>query len=125
MQTKWDMVVDLTHTTLWEGELVEKAAWQEVVLILKGGCDYRGIGFVEVTGKAVEAILNRSFTASITYHNYRHRFQAGWGTGTTTIEVKLIQKVSALREAVLHAIFLDLNKAYNALDRSICLGILE
>ena len=41
--------------------------------------------------KVVEVILNRRFTASITYHNYFHGFRAGRGTGTTTLEVKLLQ----------------------------------
>ena len=33
--------------------------------------------------------------------------------------------IYALREAVIHTILLDLHKAYNALDRSRCLDILE
>ena len=37
----------------------------------------------------------------------------------------LIQQVAALREVVLHVIFLDLHKAYDALYRSRCLDILE
>ena len=96
-----------------------------MVLIPKGGSDYRGIGLVEVMWKAVAVILNRRFTASITYHNYLHRFWAGRGKGTATLEVKLLQQVASLGEAVLHAIFLSLHKAYNALDRSRCLDILE
>ena len=79
---------------------------------------------MEVMWKVVAVILNRRFTSSITYHNSLHGFQASCGTGTTTLEVKLLQKVVALREAVIHAIFIDLHKAYNALDRSRCLYIL-
>ena len=48
-----------------------------VVLILKGGGDYRGIGLVEVMWKAVAVILNHRFTTSITYHGSLHGFQAG------------------------------------------------
>ena len=73
----------------------------------------------------VAVILNCRFNASITYHDPLHGFRAGCGTGTATLEVKLLQKVTAIREAVLHAIFLDLNKSYDALDRSRCLDILE
>ena len=69
--------------------------------------------------------LNRRFTVTITNNNFLHGFRSGSGTGTATLEVKMLQKVVALREAVLHAIFLDLHKAYNDLDRSRCLGILE
>ena len=94
-------------------------------LIPKEGGDYRGIGLVEVICKAVAVILDHRFTAAITYHDFLHRFRAGSGTGTATLELKLLQQVASLREGVLHTIFLDLHKAYNALDRSRCLGILE
>ena len=105
--------------------LPEEAACQAVVLIPKGGGDYRGIGLVEVIWKAVAVILNRNFTVAITYHDFLHGFRAGRSTRTATLELKLLQQVAALREEVLHAIFLDLHKAYDALDRSRCLGILE
>ena len=73
----------------------------------------------------VVAIRNRRFTASITYHNLLHGFRAGRGTGTATLEAKLLRLQAALREEVLYVIFLDLHKAYDALDRSRCLEILE
>ena len=70
-------------------------------------------------------ILNFHFTASTTYHDSLCGFQAGRGTGTANLKVKILQKVTAMREEVLHAIFLDLHKAYDTLDRSRCLDILE
>ena len=96
-----------------------------MVLFLKGGGDYRGIGLVEVAWKAVAVILNRRFTAFITYHESLHGFWEGRSTGTATLEVKLLQQVMDMREAVLHAISLDLHKTYNAFYRSRCLDILE
>ena len=96
-----------------------------VVLIPKGGGDYFSIGLVEVICKALAVILNRHFNPSITYHDSLHGFRMGCGTGTATLKVKLFQKFLALREAVLHAIFLELHKAYDALDKSRCLVILE
>ena len=45
--------------------------------------------------------------------------------GTATLEINLLQQVAALKEAVIHTIFLDLKKAYNAFYRSRCLDILE
>ena len=68
--------------------------------------------------KVVAASLNRRLAASITFHNFLHLFRAGRGTGTATLEAKLIQQLAALREEVLYVIFLDLHKAYDALDRS-------
>ena len=70
-------------------------------------------------------ILNCRFTISITYQDSLHGFREGRGTWNATFEVKLLQQVKAMREAVLHAIFLDLHKVYNALEGSRCLTILE
>ena len=113
------------QTAFRDGDLAEEATWQAVVLIPKGKKDYRGIGLVEVMWKVVVAILNRHFTASITYYGALRGFRAGLGTGTATLEAKLLQQLAALREEVLYVIFLDLHKAYDALDRSRCLEILE
>ena len=71
------------------------------------------------------AILNLRLESSITFHDFFHGFRAGHGTGTATLESKLLQQLAALREEVLYMIFIDLNKAYDALDRSRCLEILE
>ena len=105
--------------------MAEEATWQAVVLIPKGKGDYRGIGLVEVMWKVVAVILNRRLTSSITFHDVLHGFWAGRGTGNATLEAKMLQQLAAMREEVFYVIYLDLTKAYDALDRSRCLGILE
>ena len=80
---------------------------------------------MEVMWKVVAEILNRRLIAFITYHDFLHGFRAGCGTGTATLEAKLLQQLAALRGEVIYMIFLDLHKAYDALDRSRCLEILE
>ena len=75
--------------------------------------------------KVVASILNHRLIASITFHNLLHGFWVGRGTGTATLEAKLIQQLAALREEVLYVIFLDLHKAYDALKWSRCLDILD
>ena len=82
-----------------------------------GKKDYRDIGLVEVMWKVVAEILNLRLTDSITYHDFFHGLRAGRGTGTATLEAKLLQQIADLREEVLYVIFLDLHKAYDALDR--------
>ena len=59
----WEKVVELIQTAFRDGELVEEATWQAVVLIPKGKGDYRGIGLVEVLWKVVAVILNRRLTS--------------------------------------------------------------
>ena len=96
-----------------------------MVLISKGGDEDRIIGLLEVVWKAVAVILNCRFTTSITYHYSFHGLHAGRGTGTATLEVKMLQQVTYMREEVLHTFFLDLHKAYDTLDRYKYLDILE
>ena len=96
-----------------------------MVLILKEKKEYRGIGLVEVMWKVVAAILHRRLTTAITYHDALHGFWYGRGTGTATLEAKLLQQLAAMREEVLYLVFLDLTKSYDALDRSRSLEILE
>ena len=117
----WENLVESIHTAFWEGALTEEATWKAVVMIPKGKQEYRGIGIVEAMWKVVAAILHCRLTASITFHNFLHGFRAGRGTGTVTPEANLLQQLAAMREEVLYVIFLDLHKAYDALDRSRCL----
>ena len=123
--TKCKMVVALVHAPFEEGRLIEEATWQAVVLTPKGGGDYLGICLLEVVWKVVLVIINRRFIASITFHVVLHGFQAGCRMGTASLEAKLLQKLSAMREEDLFTIFPDLHKAYDALERDTCLEILE
>ena len=75
--------------------------------------------------KVVATILNLRLTASITFHDFLHGFRAGRCTGTATLEAKLLHKLADMRKEVLYLILLDLHKAYDALERSSCLEILE
>ena len=70
-------------------------------------------------------ILHCRLTAGINLHDALHGFREGRGTGTATLEDKLLQQLAAMREEVLYMIFLDLTKAYDALDRSRSLEILK
>ena len=121
----WGKVVEMTETAFREGNLAEEATWQTVVLIPKGKGEFRGIGLVEVTWKVVAVILHRRLTAGIKLHDALHRFREGRSTGTATLEAKLLQQLADMREEVLFVIFLDLTKAYDALDRSRSLEILK
>ena len=121
----WGKLVEMTQTAFGEGKLAEEAVWQAVVMIPKGKGGFRGIGLVEVTWKFVAVILHRRITAGIKLHDALHGFREGCGTGTATLEAKLIQQLAAMREEVLYVIFIHLTKAYDALDRSRILEILK
>ena len=99
--------------------------WQMVMMIPKGlGTDFRVIGLVEVLWKAISGIINFRISSSIQFHDAPHGFHTVRETGTATLKANLLQQLIAMREAVLRSIFLDLIKAYDALERELCLDIL-
>jgi hypothetical protein len=54
---EWRIFVKLMQT-IWEhGCMPEQMAWEFIVLLPKGGGDYRGIGFLEPCCKTVEKIM--------------------------------------------------------------------
>ena len=93
-------------------------------MIPKGKGGFGGIGLVEVVWKILSLILHRQL-AEIQLPDVLHWFREGCGTGTATLEAKLLQQLAAMREEVLYVIFFDLTKAYDALDRSRTLDILK
>ena len=121
----WEKVVAIIQVEFREGELVESCSCQTVVMISKGvGTNFRGIGLVEVLWKAISRIINFRILSSIKFYDALHGFCVGRGTGTTTLEEKFLHQLIDMRDTVLHSTFLDLCKAYTALDRGQCLVIL-
>ena len=90
-----------------------------------GGTDFRGIGLVDVPWKAISGIINDPLPSSIQFHDALHGFRAGRGTGTATLEAKLLQKLTSTRETFLHAILLEIHKDYDDLERDRSLDIQE
>ena len=95
--------------------MAKECTWQTVVLIPKRKGGFWGIGLVEILWKAVASLLNRRLTAEIFYHNAIHGF---WeGQGIVSLEANFFQNLTSMRETALFEFFLDLQKAYDALDR--------
>ena len=99
--------------------------WTIIVLIPKGSSgDYRGIGLLEPFWKVVEGIMDVRLGV-IEFHPFLHGFVQGRGCGTAGIEAKLAQQLAYLRQTPLYGIFIDLRKAYDAMDRDRCLEIMK
>ena len=117
--------MELVQHAFETGNLPAELVWATVVLLPKGGGQFRGIGLLESLWKVITSIMNRRMASTIELHDALHGFRAGRGTGTATIEAKLLQQWAMLTEIPLHGIFLDLRKAYDTLDRERALDILE
>ena len=59
----------------------------------------------------------------IDFHDCLYSFLKGRGTGTATVKAKLAQQLAFLEQEALHSVFIDLKKAYDAMDRERCLEI--
>jgi hypothetical protein len=97
--------------------------WVITVLILKGGGEYRGIGLLELIWKVLEKVMDLRLEA-IVLHNSLHGCLALQGTGTRIIEAKLAQQLTHLEQMPFFGVFIDLQKAFDAMDRGCCLEIL-
>ena len=86
----WRLFAHLVQATWTYGIVICQLLWIIVVLIPKGGGDYRGIGLLEPIWKVIERIIDRRLV-SIQLHNSLHGCRHQRGMGTTSIEAKLAQ----------------------------------
>jgi hypothetical protein len=110
---------------IWDhGEIPPQLLWVIIVLIPKGGGDYRGIGLLEPMWKVCEHVMDLRLN-TFDLHNSLHGCRNKRGTRTARIEAKLAQQLAHLEQAPFYGVFLDLKKAFNSMDRERCLLILE
>ncbi len=120
----WGLFVQLVQATWTHGIIPRQLLWSIVVLIPKGGGDFCGIGLLEPYWKVLEWIMD-SRLGSMELHDTLHGCLAQRGTGTACIEAKLAQQLSYLELQPFYGVFLDLKKAFDAMDRERCIKILE
>ena len=73
----------------------------------------------------ITTIINNRLRISISLHDNLHRFRQGRGTGTATLEAKLVQHLAGIFHKPLFQVLLDANKVYESLDRMKCMEILR
>ena len=114
--TNWQKVFAIVQAEFRNGVMSEESICQTVAVIPRGASrDFREIGLVKVLWKYFTSLLNRRLASFIKFHDVLHRFCAGRGTGTASLEGKLLQHLMAIRLAVLFGVLLDLQKAYDDL----------
>ena len=91
----------------------------------KGKGEYRGIELVEAICKMINTIINSHFRTAISIHDSLHGFRQEMGTGTVTLEVKMVQQMVGIFNKPLFQMFLDVKNAYESLDRMWCMKIFQ
>jgi len=119
----WSEFVELC-TSAWEtGTIPQQMSWVVMVLIPKRGGDYRGISLLEPIWKVLERVMDLRLE-NIKLHDSLHGCLAGRGTGTGIIEARLTQQLAHLEQAPFFGVFINLKKAFDAMDQGRCLAIL-
>ncbi len=111
----WRLFVQLAQAAWAHGTIPRQLLWIIVVLIPKGGRDYHGIRLLEPVWKCIERVIDHRLEA-ITLHDSLHGCCSKRGTGTAIIKVKLAQQLSYLELRPFYNVFLDLRKAFDAMD---------
>ena len=115
----WGILVRLVQHVWETGEIPQQMLWTTIVLIPKGNSgDFRGIGLLDSIWKVIERVLDQRLS-EIPLHESLHGFRAQRGCGTGIMEAKLTQQLAYLERAPLYGIFVDLHKAYDAMDRGV------
>ena len=95
-----------------------------MVLIHKVNEEFKVIGIVAVLWKALSGEINMRIGVEVQFRDVLHGFWSGRGTGTTSLESKLLHQLTAIMDEVLYEVFLGLHKANDALDRESCMDFL-
>ena len=100
-----------------------------MVLLPKGGGEFRRIGLVEVICKLCDSTMKNSLRYSIILHDVLYGFRQGMGMGMGmgkgTLEGKLEQQFAGICHDPLLQVFLDVLNSYNSLERGRCMEILN
>ncbi len=80
----------LTQAIWRTGKIPQQLLWIIVVLLPKGGGEYRGIGLLESIWKVLEVVMDRRLNV-IKLHNCLHGFRS---SGTAAIEAKLATQMT-------------------------------
>jgi hypothetical protein len=86
----WCLFIRLVQAAWTHGAIPRQLLWIIVVLIPKGGGDYRGIGLLEPIWKCIKWVIDHRLD-SIELHDSLHGCRNKPGTGTAIIKAKLVQ----------------------------------
>ena len=120
---RWRIFVRLARA-IWEtGTIPRQMMWAIVILLPRGGGNFRAVGLLKPFWKVLDIIMDNRLHV-VEFHNCLHGSIKGKGCGTAGIEAKLVQQLAFIEQHPLYVIFIDLKKAYDAMDRERCREIL-
>jgi len=122
----WAKVLDLVNRAFTGRPIPEALARGILVLIPKSTPNkFRAIGLLEVIYKLCSTIIHIRLSDAIEFHPSIHGFRPGRSTCTAIIEAKLHMQLAMRKCEPFFQVFLDIEKAYDSVDRACIMKILE
>jgi hypothetical protein len=124
--TAWSLLLDIVQTS-FAGHAIPLAYSRALLVLLPKGSEahkFRGITLLEVLYKLWGMIVYRRVLRVIKFHPRIHGFCHRRGCDTAILEAKLEMQWAALHSKPYYQIFLDLAKAFDAVNRDRLLDIL-
>jgi len=122
---QWRKFVAIVQSVWRTGVIPRHLLRAIIVLIRKGKSgDSRGIGLKQPMWKIIEGIMERRLQ-KLGLHESLHGGLKSKGTSTVIMEMRLAQGLAQLKQVPMWATFINLRKAFDAMDRERLLEILE
>jgi hypothetical protein len=120
---QWCTLIKLVQTVWDEGCIPPQLGWVIMVLVPKAGGGYHRIGLLELVWKVTERVMDHRLEA-IVLHDSLNGCRNRRGMGTAIIEAKLTQQLAHIKQSPFYGAFVDLTKAFDAMDWERCLQLL-
>lgn len=122
----WSLVLSIVDSAFSEGR-VPYAFWLGILVLIPKDepAKFRGIALLEVLYKLCATIIHLRLSDGIVFHPGIHGFCSNRGTPTAGLEAKLLMQFCMQQSIPLFQVFLDLTKAYDTLDRTRTMAILQ
>ena len=124
MVPQWLKVEHIAQHAFRTGYLPSQLTRQLLIMLPKAPAQYRRIGLVDAVWKLCNKVINDRLKQYLDWHGQVHGFRAEHGTSTAIMEVKLLSDAGQFRGNTLFKVFLDLQKAFDSVDRSRVLEVL-
>ena len=101
-------------------------AHSSLILIPKPGKEeMRSIGLTDSIWKICSRVIANRINDTVKWHKSIHGFRNSKGTGTATLEVKLMASLSEHKGDTIFQVFLDLKKAFDSISRAKLMEIMN
>jgi len=121
----WLVFVDFVREVFIHGQTPERLGVAELVILPKPGGGVRGIGLLEPLWKVISSIIDFRIKTEVEWDGSLHGFLPNRSTGTAIMDTRLRSDLATAKMLPYHRIYIDLTKAYDCVDRSVLLRLLE